>query len=581
MYEQQFHVRLRIVYGIIIVVVLLLIYKLIHLQLIDGDRYYELANQQYTGIADSFLDRGSIYFVKKDGERVSAATVQTGYRVYINPAELNKTENIKHVQEIYNQLNSVLHVDYEKFNRALNKKSDPYEEIAVRVDEATVTKLRELDLAGVGFTRDQWRYYPGDALAAQTIGFVGSSSDDDALVGRYGLEKYYEDILQRDKKDLSVNFFAQIFTDLGETVGNPDTREGDIVTTLEPHVQRFVESTLQDAVERWRAVGGGAIIIDPQSGAIRAMSTLPNFNSNNLRDVADAKVFSNPLIQGTFEMGSIIKPLVMAMGIDTGAVTSETTYYDAGSIVVGDRTINNFDKKARGTVTMTEVLKQSLNTGMVYISQHMKRKDMKEYFTRLGMRTTTGIDMPYEVSGITSNLDTNREVEYANISFGQGIAFSPIQTVRALSSLAFGGKLLEPYLVEKIDYENGFSKKVEHPEPLQVFKPTSVEQVTRMLVALVDTSFKSKYPQLEPYSIAAKTGTAQIANPAGGYYSDRNLHSFFGYFPAYDPEYLIFFYLAQPQGVRYSSETLSQPFMETVQFLANYYDILPDRVNVE
>lgn len=575
MQDTQFYTRLRIVYGVIIVVALLLIYKLVQLQLVHGNRYFEIANDQYTGIADTFLDRGSIYFVKKDGEHVSAATVQTGYRVYINPEKITDDEAVSA------QLSTLLPLDPEKFQKQLAKKDDPYEEVAERVNEETAEKIRSLKITGVGLTKDQWRYYPGETLAAQTIGFIGYD-DEDNVVGRYGLEKQYQQVLQRDEEKLYVNFFAQLFTDLGKTVSRDDNRAGNVITTLEPHVQRFVDSTLDDVVSRWNAESAGAIIIDPRTGAIRAMSASPHFDVNNLKTVSDARIFSNPLIQGTFEMGSIIKPLVMAMGIDTGAVTADTSYFDAGSVRVGDRTINNFDKKARGTVTMTEVLKQSLNTGMVYISQHMKRSDMKSYFTKLGMREKTGIDMPYEVSGISTNLDSNREVEYANISFGQGIAFTPIQTVRALSTLAHGGQLTRPYLVEKIDYKNGFSKKTDHPEPVQVYKPESVEQVTRMLVSLVDASFKSKYPQLESYSIAAKTGTAQIANPNGGYYgSDHNLHSFFGYFPAYDPQYLVFLYVVHPKGARFSSETLSGPFMETVQFLSNYYEIPPDRLKVE
>jgi cell division protein FtsI/penicillin-binding protein 2 len=283
-------------------------------------------------------------------------------------------------------------------------------------------------------------------------------------------------------------------------------------------------------------------------------------------------------------MGSIIKPLVMGMALDQNVVTPATTYYDGGSVQVADRTIYNFDKKARGTVDMKEVLKQSLNTGMVFIMNKMQKSVVKKYVYDLGLGEKTGIDLPYETSGLLRNLDTNRDVEYANAAFGQGIALTPIATVRSLASLANGGKTIRPYLVDAADYHTGLGTSLA-PDPetnsVQVFKPETVEKVSNMLVELVDTSFAPRYPQLAAYSIAAKTGTAQIPQPGGGYYNDRNLHSFFGYFPAYDPEFIVFFYLLQPVGARFSSETLSGPFMDTAQFLIDYYDISPDRAKVE
>ncbi len=568
--------RIRFVYIIFITIAVMFVLKLVDVQIIHHGIYEELAEHQYVGVTKNFLDRGSIYFTRKDGERVSAATVSDGYRIFMVPKYVTNPE------ELYTQLAEILPIDREQFFKQVLKKDDPYEEIALRVSSIDADRVRALKLPTemIGFARDRWRYYPAGKHAAQTIGFV--AFNEDTLEGRYGLERYYEDVLRRDADGVYVNFFAQIFSDVGEAVFKSEERKADIVTTLEPSVQTFLDDTMNTVRDRWSAEEAGAVIIDPKTGAIRALTVSPGFDLNNFGETVDSSVFSNPLVEHVFEMGSIMKPLVMAMGLNEKTITPTTTYYDAGSVQVKDRTIYNFDKKARGTVTMTEVLKQSLNTGMVFIMKTMQKDDVYEYFKKLGFTGTTGIDLPHESNNLTSNLGTKGDVEYANVSFGQGIAVTPIAMARALATLAHGGVLVYPYLIESFDYAGiGMQSRVPKKPLVQVFDPLSVEQVTRMLVALVDTSFKSKFPQLAGYSIAAKTGTAQIANPAGGYYADRNLHSFFGYFPAYDPQYLVFFYLVHPRGARFSSETLSSLFMETAEFLINYYDIPPDRIAVE
>lgn len=179
---------------------------------------------------------------------------------------------------------------------------------------------------------------------------------------------------------------------------------------------------------------------------------------------------------------------------------------------------------------------------------------------------------------MVNNLNAPRDVEYATASFGQGIALTPVETIRALATLANGGKLVTPHLAEKIEYDDGTIEEIAHPEPKQVLKPETSEEISRMLSIVVDDALRGGTVALPNHSIGAKTGTAQMADSeGGGYYEDRYLHSFFGYFPAYEPRFIVFMYTVEPQGVRYASETLTDPFMEIARFLINYYSIPPDR----
>ncbi|MCK5059712.1 MAG: penicillin-binding protein 2 [Candidatus Pacebacteria bacterium] len=549
---------------------LILIGRLYFLQIVYGQDFSDRADRQYVHPTETLFDRGTIFFKYKDGLLLSAAMLKTGFTVAITPKLIEDPE------ATYTALSSLFPLDQEDFFARVAKKDDPYEKIAGRIEESVGNQIEALKLPGVILTRERWRFYPSGSLGAHLLGLVGYK--EDTLAGRYGLERYYDEVLGRAGGNLYVNFFAEIFGNIKEKIIDHKESEGDIIATIEPAVQGFLEGQLEEINETWFPEHIGGIIINPENGEIYAMASLPTFDPNSFGLEKGISVFSNPLVENVYEMGSIVKALTMAAGLDSQAVTPDTFYEDRGSVVIEGATISNYDGKAHGWVDMHEVLNESLNTGAVFVVSQMGNKTFADYMKKFKVDEETGVDLPNETYGLVENLNSPRDIEYATASFGQGIAFTPIATVRAISALGNGGYLIDPHIVKKINYRSGLSKTIHIDKGKQILKKETSEEITRMLVKVVDEALLEGTVALPHYSIAAKTGTAQVAKEeGGGYYKNVYLHSFFGYFPAYNPQFLVFFYLMYPKEVRYASQTLTHPFIDTAKFLINYYEVPPDR----
>ncbi len=565
--------RIRILCLVIFVVALLFVSRLFFIQVIQADYYTDLADRQYLQPSVGVFDRGSILAEKRDGTIFSLAGLRTAYIVALNPRQL-PTAGAK-TEEIYEKLNQILPLDHDMFIKSATKIDDPYEEIATKVDQVTADQIKQLNIKGLNLYKQKIRSYPMGSTAAHTVGLIGYQGD--ILAGRYGLERSYDKILSRRDETTFANFFVELFSGLGKSLTKSENdSQGDIVTTIEPIVQKLLEKELAQTKKKWQPDSFGGIIIDPRTGEIFALSAWPDFDPSQRQ--GDLAVLTNPLVEKVYEMGSILKPLTMAAGLDAGVITEETTYDDQGCITLNRKKICNYDGKARGVVPMQEVLNQSLNLGATFIQQKLGPERFRRYFTAFGFGTKTGIDLPSESAGLAKNLKSFQPVDLANISFGQGLAVTPIGMTRALCVIANGGYLIEPHLVKRIDYQSKLSQTIEPKIGPSVIKKETSERVTRMLVTVVDTKLANGQVKMGHYSIAAKTGTAQIAESATGqYYSDRNLHSYFGYFPAYEPRFLVFLYLVYPKGARYSSETLTESFVNISRSLLNYYQVPPDR----
>lgn len=569
--RRAFTFRIRVISGGIALVALFIIIRLYFVQVVHGEEYALRAERQYVSSSQELFSRGSIFFTRKDGTYISAASLENGFVVAIDPARL------KDAEAAYAAVAAQIpDLSYEDFMASAAKTTDPYEVIKHRVPEDNGRAISDLDIPGVMVERERWRVYPGGARAAQTIGFIAYDNDN-TIAGRFGLERYYNDTLVKDGEGVFGNFFAELFANLDTAVVDArSAREGDIITSIEPIVEEKLDQTLAEVQAKYSSAETGGIIMDPKTGEIIAMDVVPSFDPNNFSS-EDSDYFGNPLVEKRYEFGSIFKTLTMAAGLDAKAVTPDTYYDDTGCITVNTKKICNYDLKARGSIPMQEILSQSLNVGASFIAGRLGHDRFRTYFTKLGLGTETGIDLPSEIHGDIHNLDSPRDVEYATASFGQGIATTPVETIRALGALANRGAIVTPHIATGVRLESGIVKKLTWGEPEQVFSPLAVDQTTQMLIKVVDTKLGGGKVKIPEMSVAAKTGTAQMAGPGGKYYADLYFHSFVGYFPADDPKFIVLLYTRQPKGVQYASETLTNPFIELTHFLINYYDVPPDR----
>ena len=564
-------------FGLFVFSACAIIFRLYELQVVEGARYAQVVENQFKGqYSREEFARGNIYFTYKDGNRLLVATNKDYYSVIIN------NRNLKSPLEAQAALSKVVSFDSNKYKSIITKTNDPYEILLPRITQEEADAVRALRIRGVELHVNSERYYPAGDLASQVIGFVSFSGDE--LKGNYGLEKYYDNILRRDGELSKRSIFFSLFNKNENTEEDETTiekniaKEGSLVASIEPNVQDFFEKELDKINTKYKGVYTAGIVMDPDTGAIISMAASDNFDLNK-----DTKHYRNYLIEDRRELGSIMKPLTVAAALENEVIDSNFSYNDTGSVTIGRYTINNFDRRGRGPFTSLQtVLTQSLNTGMVKIAALMGADMFIEFVENLGLDSETGVDLPFEVFGSTNNINTRGAVEIANASFGQGIAPTPIEMVRAWSAFANEGKLKTPHVVDLIEYGDLIpAKNIPTDLQEQVFSQETAKTVTDYLINTVDESQTFKPYSLAQHSVAIKSGTAQLAKSTGGYHDDRFLHSFTGFFPAKakpgEQQYVVLIYIVDPKGARYSSTTLKDGFFNTVKYMINYYDLTPDR----
>lgn len=546
--------------------------RLFELQIKEYQTYLARAESQHAYSREIEPERGEIVLADRDSALKPAAVTKFFPYVYAVPKE------VQNPQETSKMLSSALSVAESLILSRLSKPGDPYELIAKNVSDEAAAEIEKVRATGVYIGKNRFRYYPSGELAAHVIGFV-SKDDNDRMEGKYGVEAYYDKILRgrpglsQNLRDGSGNTFLQFQRSLPQNGAS-------LILSIDQNVQFKTEEVLAKTVKKWNAKGGSAIVLESKSGAVLAMATYPAFDKNNFSKEKNLGIFLNHAVSSRFEPGSVFKAVTMAAALESGAISPDTVYSDTGEIHIGGYTIRNSDLKAHGRTTMLKVLEQSYNTGAVFAAERMGHEIFREFLARSArLDEKTGIDLPAEAIGDISGLfpPDGRSINFATASFGQGIAITPIKLAQVFGVFANGGNLMQPRVVSAIRYPGG---KIEAAAPKvlasSVLSAETISKLTFMLVEVIENG-TGKRAKIKGYTLAGKTGTAQVPNPSGRGYIDEFIHTFAVYAPAVDPPLVVLMKVDQPVGVRYAEGTVVPATRELFEWLFQYYAIPPDR----
>jgi len=567
-YLKTVETRLKLMGVFVLAVGGLLLWRMFDIQILKHDQYLSKAQDQQRYEKVEMAQRGRILVHDSnidDTVYYPLAMDIKSFAVWAVPRQ------IKDKRVIASELSSLIGVDsndiFSKIDN--NKMYVPPLKRGLSFDDAA--GIRAKSIAGVLVIPEYNRHYPEGGLASQILGFVNSEGE-----GKYGFEGHYNDELKGKEGNIvgEKDTLGRIINLLSEQ----DPQNGtSYVLTIDRSVQYFIEKKLGEALQEYKADSGTVVVMDVQTGGIVAMASLPNYDPNNYKEVAkqNQSLFMNPAISMLYEPGSILKPIVMAEAINEGAVTPETEgNFDWHTFVDGFE-IKTAERKAFGQENMTQVLQNSDNVAMVWIADKLGKEKLYNGLKDFNFFDKTGVDLDGEISGYTTPLRQWKDINRATISFGQGIAVTPIQLVAAYAALGNSGVYLEPHIVDKIVRPDGSEKKIEKLEQNRVVSEDTSKKMGEMLYQVVEQghSWRAKVPG---FKIGAKTGTAQISKAEGGYEESEDglgiyIHSLAGYAPTDDPKFAMLVKLDRPKSSKYAESTAAPLFGEISSFLLNYH----------
>ena len=569
--------RTQALFFLIFVFAAFIVARLFNFQVLKGDYYSALASEKHEIYQQLFPKRGEIFMQDRGGGKKGAepklyplATNIEYNLVFADP------KNVADPAKAAKELGPILGIDQNILLAKLSKANDSYEPLKHKVTEKEAVAIKALNLAGINFQKETYRYYPEKSVASQLAGFLGFKGDKQ--VGQYGLEGYFDEELRGEEGHLkSETDPAGRLISFGDTEITKAKDGDDLVLTIDRTIETLACSKIKEAVDKYGADSGTVIIMDPKTGAIIAMCNYPDFDPNEYSKVKDISVFNNLAVWSAFEPGSVFKPLTMAAAIDTDKVLPDSTYIDEGFVKYGQFTIKNSDGKANGVQTMTQVLEKSLNTGAIYVEEKLGNSLFRQYVRNFGFGQATGIELGMEASGNISSLDKKGDIYSATASYGQGITATPLQVVSAFAAIANGGNLMKPYLVDEISKSDGVKIKTEPKIVRRVISERTATLIGGMLVSVVQNGH-GKRAGVPGYYVAGKTGTAQVHKSNGpGYEENITIGSFVGFAPVEDPRFAMIVKIDHPRDVQWAESSAAPIFGEIAKFLLNYYQVPTNR----
>ncbi len=552
-------IRIKLLLFFFLLLFLAVIGKLLYLQLL-----YSAGSSldNYLKTRKIYPERGRIV----DHNNHPLVLNQNSYLLYLEPKKIND------VRYLSQKLADILKIP----EASIESKIDTTKVwISLRngVEEEQKKAIENLNLSGIGFDYQMKRYYPEASLSAHLDGFVGKNSEGED-VGYFGLEGFYDKDLRgfpgflETERDIIGN---PIFIGTQRRINSENGR--DLQLSIDKTVQELIKRKLQQGLESYKAKQGCIITADPYTMRILGFVCLPDYDNSQYYQFSE-EFFKNPAISEVYEPGSIFKPLIMAAALEEKKIKPGDLYNEEGPVQIGDYQIRTWNNKYEGKISMTRILEKSSNVGMVYVGKKLGNDRIYSYLQKYGFDEITGIDLQGETSGYLKPKYSWYPIDFSTVTFGQGVAVTPIQMIRAFSALVNGGKLVRPSVVEKIIADKD-EKEIKPKVERTVISGKTSEIIKKMLVSTVENG---EYSWTRPtgYSIGGKTGTAQI--PIQGHYDpSKTIASFIGFLPADHPKFITLVMLREPSTSPWGSETAAPLFFEIAKELIVYYNITPDQ----
>jgi cell division protein FtsI/penicillin-binding protein 2 len=541
----------------------LFIFSLFQKQVVDHAEYAQAAEAQSTSSVVEQAQRGSILASDRSGKLYTLAASEQRYQLLISPRYINDKKNLSEL--LAKELSELSAEDI--FQKIDNDKIY-VPPIVGGLSKEKAAEITKKNYTGVFLQPELVRIYPeGSVLAAQVLGFIGADG-----LGKYGVEAVYDGELRgRPGSELAKK---DSFGRLIDVLGGKEAQSGsDLILTIDYNLQFLVETKLKEAIEKYDADSGGIVVMNPKNGAILSIAGQPTFDPNNYSKVpvSEQRSFLLEAASSPYEPGSVVKPITMAMAINDKLVEPTTEESFNAPVTVLDKEITNADGKIYGKQTMTQVLENSDNIAMTWISSLLGSEKEREYFDKVGFGKKSGIDVVGESTGRLPEIKEWNDLLRSNAAFGQGVSATLVQLAAAYSTFGNEGRSVTPHLVEKI-VTDGVATDLGLPESKEIFSKETAEKVKEMLASVV-VNGHGKRAAVDGVRVGGKTGTAQVASPEGGYYEDQFIGTFAGLFPVENPQFVMVVRLDNPKVVKFAESSAAPTFGEIANWITNYYQL--------
>ncbi|EDX75879.1 Penicillin-binding Protein dimerisation domain family [Coleofasciculus chthonoplastes PCC 7420] len=527
-----------------------LLFNLYRLQVVISPSLEEKARQQQMIYMRPFIPRRPI--VDRNGNVL--AVDRRVYTLYVHP-KLFKLSKVT----IATQLAPILDKSSTDLETLFNKRNTGIQ-VSGSLTEDTANKIAQLSLDGIELIPKYSRLYPQQELAADVVGYVNVDHQ-----GQAGIEYSQEKLLEREIRTLRMSR-AGNGTLMPDHIPEGFLHSDDLrlQLTLDSRLQRAARSALKQKIKEFNAKRGTVIVMDALDGSLLVLVSEPTYNPNQY-STSEISLFKNWALADLYEPGSTFKPLNVAIALESGVVRPDSLFNDTGSIQIGRWPIANYDKKAHGMINPAQILQHSSNVGMVRMMQQMQPEVYYGWLERLGLGQRLETDLPFETAGQLKNQRkfTSSPIEPATTAFGQGFSLTPLQLAQLHATLANGGKLVMPYMVQGLFDSQGqlyWQPRLSAPRP--IFSPETSQKVLEMMETVVSQG-TGKTAQISGYRVAGKTGTAQKASPTGGYFTNAKITSFVGILSVDSPRYVVMAVVDEPKGNAFGS-TVAAPIVKSV-----------------